>query len=69
MKNDKHLEYSNTRTVSKVVLDLYLTEFHGFSSSTTLEIIALPTSGKSIVVKKIPRNTVFHLSMFRTSEV
>ena len=69
MKNDKHLEYSNSRTVSKLVLSLYLTEFHGFSSSTTLEIITLPTSGKSIIVKKMPSNTVFHLSMFRTTKV
>ena len=51
MKTDKHLEYLNTRTVLKLVL---LTEFQGIASSITLNIITLPTSGKSVVVKNLP---------------
>ena len=53
MKIDKHLEYSNTRTVLKLVLGLYL-QFQGLSSSITLNIITLPTSDKSVVVKNLP---------------
>ena len=31
-----------------------LTEFQGLASSITLNIITLPTSGKSVVVKNLP---------------
>ena len=53
MKIGKHLEYLNTRNVLKLVLGLYL-EFHGLSSSITLNIITLPTLGKSVIVKNLP---------------
>ena len=64
MKIEKHLEYLNTRTVLKLVLGLYLTEFQGLSSSITLNIITLPTSGKSVAVKNLPRTIMFYLSAF-----
>ena len=54
MKIDKHLEYLNTRIVLKLVFKSILTEFQGLASSITLNIITLPTSGKSVAVKNLP---------------
>ena len=55
MKIDKHLEYLNIRTVLKLVFNRsILTEFQGLSSSITLNIITLSTSGKSVAVKNLP---------------
>ena len=61
IKTDKHLEYLNTRTVLKLALSLHL-EFQGLS--ITLNIITLPSSGKSVVVKNLPRNMIFYFSAF-----
>ena len=54
MKIDKHLVYLNTRTVLKASLRSILTESQGLESSITLNIITVPTSGKSVVVKNLP---------------
>ena len=54
MKIDKHLEYLNITNCIKVSLRSIFTEFQGLSSSITLNIITLPTSGKSVVVKNLP---------------
>ena len=55
----KHLGFSNTRIILKLILGLYFQSF----SSITLNIITLPTLGKSVVVKNIPRN-IFYFSAF-----
>ena len=59
MKTDTHSEYLNTRTVLKLALGAILTEFQGLSSSITLNIITLPNSGKSVVVKTYPKTLYF----------
>ena len=66
MKIDKHLEYLNTRTVLKLVfiLGLYFTEFQVLSISITLNITTLSTSGKSVVLKNLPRNIILYFSAF-----
>ena len=53
----KHLGFSNTRIILKLILGLYFQSF----SSITLNI-TLPILGKS-VVKNIPRN-IFYFSAF-----
>ena len=59
-KIDMLLEYLNTRTVLKLVLDLYLQSFRSFQ----VNIITLATSGKSVVVKNLSRNVIVYFSAF-----
>ena len=61
MEIDEHLEYLSTGIVLKLALGLY---FQGLSSSITSNIITLPTLGKSVVVKNLPRNIIFYFSAF-----
>ena len=51
------------RNCIKVSLRSILIEFQGFSISITLNIITLPTSGKSVVVKNLPRNIILYFSV------
>ena len=59
MKIDKHSE-----NCIKAGIKSIFTEFPGLSSSITLNIITLLVSGKSVVVKNLPRNIIFYFSAF-----
>ena len=54
----------NEDSHNSVCLRSILTEFQGLSSSIVLNITTLPTSGKSVVVKNLPRNIILYFSAF-----